>query len=94
MQEYQAFVAAFADVSMSVEQIAGEGDVVFCRMRWRGRQVADVMGIQSTGKSFDVSGFCQDRFDAGKVVDHIPLFDVALLMQQLRGETSRSEDNT
>lgn len=86
MQGDQAFVAAFADVTMSVEQIAGEDDVVFCRMRWRGRQIAPVMGVQSSGKNFDVSGFCQDRFKAGKVVEHIPLFDVASLMQQLKGE--------
>lgn len=90
MKGDQAFVAAFENVSMSVEAIAAEGDLVFCRMRWRGRQVAPVLGIPSSGKEFDVTGFCQDRFRSGKVVEHIPLFDVASLMQQLQGESPKT----
>lgn len=86
MKGDQEFVAAFENVTMSVEDVAGEGDLVFCRMRWRGKQVASVLGVQSSGKDFDVFGFCQDRFQSGKVVEHIPLFDVASLMQQLKGK--------
>lgn len=86
MKGDQEFVAAFENVTMSVEDVAGEGDLVFCRMRWRGRQVAPVLGVQSLGKDFDVSGFSQDCFRSGKVVEHIPLFDVASLMQQLKNE--------
>jgi len=86
----QEFVAAFENVTMSVEDVAGEGDLVFCRMRWRGKQVAPVLGVQSSGKDFDVFGFCQDRFQSGKVVEHIPLFDVASLMQQLKGESPKT----
>ena len=82
----QEFVAAFDDVTMSVEQAVGEGDLVMCRMRWRGTQVAPVLGVQSLGKDFDVIGFCQDRFESGKVVEHTPLFDMASLLQQLKGE--------
>jgi predicted ester cyclase len=88
----QEFVAAFENVTMSVEDVAGQGDLVFCRMRWRGRQIAPVMGVQSLGKDFDVSGFCQDRFKSGKVVEHIPLFDVASLMQQLKGESPQARE--
>jgi predicted ester cyclase len=82
----QEFVAAFQDVTMSVEDIAGEGDLVFCRMRWRGKHVAPVLGVQPEGREFDVTGFCQDRFRSGKVIEHIPLFDQASLMQQLKGK--------
>lgn len=88
----QEFVTAFEDVTMSVEDLAGEGDLVFCRMRWRGQQVAPVLGVQSSGKRFDVAGFCQDRFESGKVVEHIPLFDVASLMQQLKGESPKTAE--
>lgn len=79
----QEFVAAFQDVSMSVEDVVGEGDLVMCRMRWRGTQVASVLGVEPSNKRFDVIGFCQDRFASGKVVEHIPLFDVASLMKQI-----------
>ena len=84
MKGDQEFVAAFENVTMAVEDVAGEGELVFCRMRWRGRQVAPVLGVQSLGKDFDVSGFCQDRYRSGQVVEHIPLFDVASLLQQLK----------
>ena len=86
MKGDQEFVAAFENVTMVVEDVAGEGELVFCRMHWCGRQVAPVLGVQSLGKDFDVSGFCQDRYRAGQVVEHIPLFDVASLMQQIKNE--------
>ena len=85
----QEFVADFENVTISVEDVAGDGDLVFCRMRWRGRQIAPVLGVKSRGYDFDVSGFCQDRFCSGKVVEHIPLFDVVSLMQQLKGESGQ-----
>ena len=87
MKGDQEFVAAFENVTMLVEDVAGEGDLVFCRMRWRGNQIASVLGVQSSGKNFDDFGFCQDRFQSGKVVEHIPLFDIPSLMQRLNGES-------
>ena len=90
MKGDQEFVAAFENVTMLVEDVSGEGDLVFCRMRWRGKQVASVLGVQSSGKDFDVFGFCQDRFRSGKVVEHIPLFDVASLIQQLKGDSTKN----
>ncbi|MGH8249794.1 MAG: ester cyclase [Steroidobacteraceae bacterium] len=85
------FLAAFADVKITIEETAAEEDRVFCRMRWRGRQVAPVLGIESRGLVFDVMGFAQDRFRRGKVVEHISLFDQAALIQQLKGEQAAGE---
>ena len=82
----QEFAAAFQHVTMSVEEIAGEGDLIFCRMRWHGTHVAPVLGVDASGREFDVFGFCQDRFRSGKVIEHIPLFDQVSLLQQLRGK--------
>ena len=50
----QEFVAAFDDVTMSVEQAVGEGDLVMCRMRWRGRQIAPVMGVARCGSPTEI----------------------------------------
>ncbi|MGH7719637.1 MAG: ester cyclase [Steroidobacteraceae bacterium] len=82
------FLAAFADVQLSVEEMVAEGELVMCRMRWRGRQVAPVLGVESTGRSFEVIGFAQDTFKDGRVVEHVPLFDQAALIRQLKGETA------
>jgi predicted ester cyclase len=86
MKGDQEFVAAFENVMMSVEEAVGEGELVMCRMRWRGTQIAPVLGVQSLGKNFDVIGFCQDRFESRKVVEHTPMFDMASLLQQLKGK--------
>jgi len=86
VRQDQDFLKAFADVSMVVEEAVAEGDLVFCRMRWKGRQVGPILDVPATHRSFEVMGFCQDRFREGLVVEHIPLFDQANLMAQLKGE--------
>jgi predicted ester cyclase len=80
----QAFMAAFEGIQLTVEEIIGEGDLVFCRMRWRARHIGPIFGIQATGRRFEIMGFGQDRFRAGQVVEHIPLFDQASFIQQIQ----------
>ena len=82
----QEFAAAFENVVMKVESIAQEGDTVFCRMTWTGRQVGEVLGLQPSGREFEVFGFCEDTYRDGKVVEHIPLFDTDSLQRQLTAE--------
>ena len=80
----QSFMRAFSDIRLSIEEIVGEGDLVFCRMLWRARHSGPLMGIEPTGRSFEIMGFAQDRFRSGRVIEHVPLFDQASLFQQLR----------
>jgi len=80
----QTFLSAFADIRITVEEIVGENDLVICRLRWRARHVGPILGIEATGRDFDVGGFAQDRFRDGRVIEHIPLFDQAGLMRQLQ----------
>ncbi len=82
----QAFLGAFADVEIAVEVAVGEGDLVLCRMRWRGRQTGEILEIPATGREFEIMGFAQDRFRDGWVVEHIPLFDQASLLAQLQAK--------
>ena len=79
----QAFLAAFADVEIVVEDAVAEDDLVLCRLRWRGRQVRPIPGARLTGRGFEIMGFAQDRFKAGRVVEHIPLFDQQALIEEL-----------
>src|SRR5687767_14420233 len=80
----QCFSAAVEGTQLTVEEIIGEGDLVFCRMRWRARHIGPIYGLQATGRSFAIMGFAQDRFRGGQVVDHIPLFAQASFLQQLQ----------
>ena len=79
MKGDQEFARSFEDISMTVEDMAQEGDTVFCRMKWSGRNTGDVLGIEASGKSFEVIGFCQDKYKDGMVVEHIALFDTDAL---------------
>ena len=79
----QEFARAFENIVMRVESIAQEGETVFCRMRWTGKHVGEVLGLQPSGREFELFGFCEDTYRDGKVVEHIPLFDTDALKQQL-----------
>jgi steroid delta-isomerase-like uncharacterized protein len=81
----QEFAAAFSDSHITVDEIVAEGDIVMSRMTWRGVHTGPFQDIQPTGKRFEIMGFAVDRFDQGRVVEHIPLFDQFSLFQQLGG---------
>jgi predicted ester cyclase len=84
IQRDQEFLTGFSDVRIVVEEAVAEGDVVMSRMKWTGVHTGAVPGIPApTGKRFEIMGFGMDRFRDGKVVEHIPLFDQASLVQQL-----------
>jgi steroid delta-isomerase-like uncharacterized protein len=79
----QEFARAFSDIRITVEELVAEDDRVMVRMTWRGRHTGQALGIPPTGKRFEVAGFAVDRFRAGRVVEHLPLFDQLALLQQL-----------
>jgi predicted ester cyclase len=79
----RAFVAAFSDSRITIEEMVGEGDTVMVRMTWEARHTGEVLGIAPTGRPFRISGFAADRHRDGKVVEHVRLFDRPSLLRQL-----------
>jgi hypothetical protein len=56
-------------------------------MRWKGRQIGQVLDISATDRTFEILGFAQDRFEDGRVAEHIPLFDQASLLAQVNAKS-------
>ena len=81
---FNAYIAAFPDLRMNVEDVIASGDKVVARFRATGTNTGDFMGMPATGKSVDVQGVDIIRFgDDGKAAEHWGVFDAMAMMQQL-----------
>lgn len=77
------FPAAFPDFRIAVESVIAEGDEVAVRFVLNGTHKGEFMGIPATGKKVEVPGHVFYRLRGGKIVDDRPVFDRALLLEQL-----------
>jgi steroid delta-isomerase-like uncharacterized protein len=83
-QFFEMNIAAFPDLRFDVEDMITEGDKVVARMRMKGTNTGEMMGMPATGKSIDVQGVDIVRFDeSGVAVEHWGVFDGLVMMQQL-----------
>lgn len=73
----------FSDFSLTVEDIARSGDVVWTRNRARGVNTGSVMGRPPTGKTIDVTVFDSLRMQDGKAVEHWGVPDQMGMLMQL-----------
>ena len=77
-------IAAFPDLTMTVEDIVDGGDKVVARVRFTGTHQGELMGMPPTGKSVNVQVIDIMRFaDDGLVHEHWGVFDAMGMMQQL-----------
>jgi steroid delta-isomerase-like uncharacterized protein len=77
------FPAAFPDFQIAVETFVAEGDDVAVRFVLKGTHRGEFMGIPATGKKVEVPGHVFFRLRDGKIVEDRPIFDRALLLEQL-----------
>lgn len=80
---YSAFLAAFPDLHVHIEDTLAEGNQLVIRWSAHGTHEGELMGIPPTGKQVSVGGIAIDRFENGQSVEHWEVFDQAGLMQQL-----------
>lgn len=80
---YSAFLAAFPDLHVHIEDAVAEGDRLVTRWSAEGTQSGELMGIPATAKKVSVNGIAIDRFENGQSVEHWEIFDQMGLMQQL-----------
>ena len=80
---YSAFLAAFPDLHVDIEDTLAEGDKLVMRWSAHGTHTGELMGIPPTGKQVSVGGTAIDRFENGQSVEHWEIFDQVGLMQQL-----------
>ncbi len=74
---------AFPQLTVTIEDIAADGDKVWARLRGQGTHRGEFMGLPPTGKAVavDIIDIC--RFEGGKIVEHWGLTDRFGLMTQV-----------
>jgi predicted ester cyclase len=78
-----AFVTAFPDIHIHLEDTATEGDKLVTRWSAHGTHQGDLLGIPPTGKEVSINGIAIDRFENSQSVEHWEIIDQLGLMQQL-----------
>ncbi|RPJ20499.1 MAG: ester cyclase [Chloroflexi bacterium] len=78
-----AFMSAFPDMHIHVEDTVIDGNKVVIRWSAHGTHKGDLMGIPPTGKEVSITGIAIDRFENGQSVEHWEIIDQMSLMQQL-----------
>ncbi len=82
-QAFTYALAAFSDVTHTVEEQVAEGDLVASRISAVGTHAGEFLGIPPTGKRVTMSGIALHRIRDGKLVEHWAQIDALGLLQQL-----------
>lgn len=80
--DIQFLRTAFPDFTLTIEDMAADGDKVWARMTAHGTNRGGFMGPPN-GKSFKIAVFDQVRFEDGKIVEHWGSPDRFAMMSQL-----------
>jgi steroid delta-isomerase-like uncharacterized protein len=79
----RAFLQAFPDAEVTVEDLIVEGDTGVIRWTLRGTHQGELMGIPPTGREITNDGIEINRVENGKVVEHWVEMDQMGMLQQL-----------
>jgi steroid delta-isomerase-like uncharacterized protein len=77
------FVEGFPDLYLTVEDIAGDGDLVAQRIHFEGTHSGEFQGLPATGKKVSFDGLELNRLVDGKVAEHWVQLDALTLLQQI-----------
>ena len=82
-EDIYAFLGAFPDLHVTVEDLIAEGDKIVGRVTLTGTHQGELMGIPATGKKVSFSEILIVRISNGKVVELSEVADTMSMMQQL-----------
>jgi len=82
-EEITAFLDAFPDLHVTVEDLIAEGDKIVGRVTLTGTHLGELMGIPATGKKVSFSEILIIRISNGKAVEQWEVADTMSMMQQL-----------
>lgn len=74
---------AFPDFTITIESIIADGDTVAVRMTQRGTHEGVFLGIEPTGKAFEISAMAFLRVEDGKIVERRGSPDILGMFRQL-----------
>lgn len=78
-----AFLTAFADLTLSVEQIVQDGEWVAARVVGKGTHTAPLGELPPTGKQVEIAQHDLGRVVDGQLVECFTVFDQYGMLQQL-----------
>jgi steroid delta-isomerase-like uncharacterized protein len=79
----QAFVRAFPDLTITIDDLIEEGDKVVARWHAAGTLTGDGLGVTPTGKQMAITGLTIAIIRGGQIVEGWNSFDVLGMHQQL-----------
>lgn len=86
-KEYlQSYRTAFPDMTVTIDSMVAENDLVAVRFRVRGTHegpLPDAPDLEPTGKEIEVVGMEFDRIENGRVAETWQMFDLFGMFQQL-----------
>lgn len=82
-EQLRTFIDAIPDFEATVEDVVAEGETVAMRVTLRGTHEGELMGIEPTGKSFEVQNMVFTRIEDGMIAERWLLPDTLGMMQQL-----------
>ncbi len=74
---------AFPDLKLTIEDTVVQGNVIAVRYTIRGTHRGEFMGIQPTGKTFEIRALAINRTEDGKFAEHWGLYDIFSILIQL-----------
>jgi len=75
--------AGVPDLTITIESLIGEGDMVATRWTGTGTHAGALIGIPATGKRITVAGIDICRVADGRIVDYWQQLDTMSMLQQL-----------
>jgi steroid delta-isomerase-like uncharacterized protein len=90
-REFEAFFRGFPDLSVTLETILAEDDLVATRSIMRGTQSEDFMGVPASGKTAQMKAHHIFRIEDGKIASRLGQMDRLEVMQQLGMKLVRAE---
>ena len=76
-------LAAFPDLTMTIEDMFSAHDKIVTRLVWRATHSGSYGGVKAAGKPVEVRDFAVWRFDDGKVAEMSTIQDQSGLLKQI-----------
>jgi predicted ester cyclase len=92
VQAVMLFRTAFPDINVTIEDVVGEGEKVYCRFTTRGTHQGPLMGIPPTGRSVTVYEMSCHRLVESKVVESWIGDNVPSILRQIGALVPAGQD--
>lgn len=86
LESARGWRAAMPDLTVTVEQVIAEGDLVAVRWTGRGTNTGTGNGLQATGRRLEIPGITLFRIVRGRIVEEWNMIDELGLLRQLGAE--------